>query len=58
VNPFETSPGATPLQPEDLEGLIPKNLISKQQLDEFEAENILQAEVWSALQIWTPERLL
>jgi Fic-DOC domain mobile mystery protein B len=58
VSPFETAPGATPLQPEDLDGLIPKNLISKQQLDEFEAENIIQAEVWSALQIWTPEKLL
>jgi Fic-DOC domain mobile mystery protein B len=58
VNPFETAPGATPLQPEDLEGLIPRNLISKQQLDELEAENILQAEVWSALQIWSPEKLL
>jgi Fic-DOC domain mobile mystery protein B len=58
MNQFETSPGATPLQPEDLEGLIPRDLESKQQLDEHEAENILQAEVWSALQIWTPEKLL
>jgi Fic-DOC domain mobile mystery protein B len=58
VNPFETAPGATPLQPEDLEGLIPRDLESKQQLDEHEAENILQAEVWSTLQIWSPEKLL
>lgn len=58
MNPFVTAPGATPLQPEDLEGLIPKDIKSKQQLDELEAENILQAEVWSALQVWSPEKLL
>lgn len=58
MNPFESAPGTTPLQPEDLEGLIPKHLNSKQQLDELEAENILQGEVWSALQIWSPEKLL
>jgi Fic-DOC domain mobile mystery protein B len=58
VRNFEATPGATPLQPEDLEGLIPRGLDTKQQLDELEAENILQAEVWAALQIWTADKLL
>ncbi len=39
-------PGATPLSPEDLEGLVPRHVTTRRQLDEFEEANILQCRVW------------
>src|SRR5262245_38983455 len=38
--------GATPLDPDDWEGLIP-NLATKWQLNEFEAQSSLRAEQWA-----------
>lgn len=41
------APGATPLDPDEIEGLIPKDLISTVgQLNAFEQENILDAYGW------------
>jgi len=43
---IEYPPGATPLEAEDLEQLIP-TLSTQRQLNEFEARNILKAEQWA-----------
>ncbi len=39
-------PGATPLEPDDLEGLIP-NLRTQGELNEFEAANITDGFMWA-----------
>jgi len=43
---IEYPPGATPLEPEDLLELIP-TIATHAQLNEFEAQNILEAEQWA-----------
>ena len=44
---FAYAPGATPLDPEDLKGLIPQHVTTQGQLNEWEATNILAAENWA-----------
>jgi len=43
---FEYPPGATPLDPDEIEGLIPKHITTQGQLNEWEQLNILEAEKW------------
>lgn len=43
----QNAPGATPLDPNELAGLIPKHITVKRDLDEFEQANILQAQDWA-----------
>jgi len=38
--------GATPLTPEDLEGILPGHIRTRSELDEWEAQNILKARTW------------
>ena len=38
------APGATPLDPDELAGLIPRHITLKRELDEYEQANILQAQ--------------
>lgn len=38
--------GNTPLEPDELEGLIPTHLVNRGQLDEWEQTNILKAHEW------------
>ena len=38
--------GATPLTPEDLEGLLPGHILTRGELDEWEAQNVLKARTW------------
>lgn len=40
---FQYPPGATPLSPEDLEGLIPDHVSAQGELDAWEQQNILDA---------------
>lgn len=40
-------PGATPLDPDELAGLIPTHLINQGQLNEWELANILEGEQWA-----------
>lgn len=55
MNPLSTpSDGSTPLSPEELADLIP-NLATKEELNEWERENILQARSW-ALRNRTPAK--
>lgn len=42
------SPGATPLDPDEIEGLIPPGIATQGQLNLWESENILEAEAWVA----------
>ncbi len=39
--------GATPLSPDDANGLIPKNISTRGQLDQFESRNIQQGLLWA-----------
>jgi fido (protein-threonine AMPylation protein) len=43
---FNYAPGATPLDPDEIAGLIPPHITTHQQLNEWEAANILKAEDW------------
>lgn len=42
-----TLPGATLLDPDEAEGLIPRHIISRGQLNAWEQENILEGERWA-----------
>lgn len=42
--------GATPLDPDEANGLIPQHITTQQQLNEWEQVNILEAEKWLAHQ--------
>jgi len=42
----DTPPGATPLTPEEEDGLIPSHLTLRRELNELEQANILEAETW------------
>src|SRR3990167_6864525 len=43
---FEYLPGATPLDPDESLGLIPKHITLMSQLNTWEQNNILEAEKW------------
>lgn len=45
---FEYPKGATPLDPDECEGLIPSHVVNRAQLNELEQQNITQAELWLA----------
>jgi len=40
--------GATPLDPDEAAGLLPGHIATREQLDEWEAENILEGQRWAA----------
>jgi Fic-DOC domain mobile mystery protein B len=40
------APGATPMDPDEVEGLIPRHITLKRELDEFEQANIMAAQEW------------
>ena len=44
--PFQHSPGATPINHNEIDGLIPIHINTQEQLNEWEQQNILQAELW------------
>ena len=50
--------GATPLDHEDRLGLIPVGINTRQTLNQLEAKNIFQAQIWVANHKWNPQRLL
>ena len=43
----EEPEGATPLTPEDREGLIPAGVTLRHELNEYEQENIAEARLWA-----------
>lgn len=43
---FESTDGATPLDPDEAEDLIPSHITTMRELNEWEQTNILQAERW------------
>jgi len=43
---FDQPDHATPLDPDDIEGLIPTHLVNRPQLNALEQQNITQAELW------------
>ena len=45
---IQYAPGATPLDPDEADGLIPTSISTRSQLDEFEAANIAEALQWAA----------
>ncbi len=50
--------GATPLTPDDANGLIPKSVSTRGQLDQFESRNIQQALVWAMKSKYKPSDIL
>lgn len=48
IKVFEYSEGGTPLDPDEMEGLIPSHIVNRGQLDELEQENIVSAQLWLA----------
>lgn len=46
---FEYEPGTTPLDPDEMNGLIPLHITTQGELNEWEAANILKAENWLLL---------
>lgn len=44
---LEYSPGATSLDPDEAEGLIPKHIVTQGQLNQWELHNILDGERWA-----------
>jgi Fic-DOC domain mobile mystery protein B len=43
----EYAPGATPLDPNEISGLLPSDIVLQAQLNEAEQANILRAEAWA-----------
>lgn len=43
---FQYPEGATPLDPDEIEGLIPTHVVNRDQLNELEQQNIAEAEIW------------
>jgi len=43
---YYQSVGATPLDPGEIEGLMPTHLVTRDQLNELEQENIIRAQLW------------
>lgn len=44
---FDTLEGATPLDPDEAEGLLLSHITTRAELDRWEQENIAEAEVWA-----------
>lgn len=40
-------PGATPLDPDEAQGLIPKHILNHGQINEWEFQNVLKGERWA-----------
>ena len=45
--PFEYPPGATPLDPNEMNGLIPDYISTQGELNLLEQQNILEATTWA-----------
>jgi len=45
--PFHADEAATPLSPEECNGLLPRHVTLRQELNELEAANILEADLWA-----------
>lgn len=46
IGEFHYAPGATPLDSDEIAGLIPQHMATQSQLNEWEQANILEAEKW------------
>jgi Fic-DOC domain mobile mystery protein B len=47
--PLDEAEDATPLTPEEREGLVPSHVTLHSELDELEQQNILEADAWASL---------
>ena len=50
----EQPDGATPISPEEREGLIPSHITRRQELNELEQQNIVEAAIWASSRKWNP----
>src|SRR5688500_11112676 len=50
--------GATPLGEDELDGLIPPDVTTRDDLNRAELNNIVVARTWAAARPWTPDTLL
>ena len=44
---YEYPPGATPLDPDEAEGLLLPHITNRIELDRWEQDNIIEAETWA-----------
>lgn len=51
-------PGATPLDPDEIQGLIPAHITTHADLNEWEQNNILEAELWITQRSLKPDVIL
>lgn len=58
THPFIELEGATPLGPDDVEGLIPTWVATRSELNEVEERNISQAQMWASRRSWTVDAAL
>lgn len=47
IGPFDADDNATPLTPEERDGLIPTHITLRSELNELEQQNILEADQWA-----------
>src|SRR5436190_426654 len=47
MSPFQVDDSATPLSPDECNGLLPQHITLRQELNELEAANILAADLWA-----------
>jgi fido (protein-threonine AMPylation protein) len=54
----ELPEGATPIDADEAAGLLPKHIRTQGQLNQWEEENILEAEAWAFQKNWTTNSIL
>ena len=47
IGPFDADDNATPITPEERDGLIPTHVTLRSELNELEQQNILEADQWA-----------
>ncbi|WP_312398374.1 mobile mystery protein B [Chryseobacterium sp.] len=55
---FEYNPGQTPLDPEEIDGLLIDTISTRGELDEFEQQNIEEAIQWVLTRRFKPDQIL
>lgn len=53
-----SAPGATPLDLDDIAGLVPEWVSTRAELNAVEQDNIISAQLWAARKVWTVESVL
>ena len=55
---YELPDGATPIDADEAAGLLPRHIRTQGQLNQWEEENIMEAEAWAFQRRWTSDGVL